>query len=91
MPRAYHQRLQLAFGIWLDYDWRHRGWSATEPSRNYMTPEKLESVVTAALHTSDEFVWIYNETPRWWGSTKPEARMPEAYVSALRRARATAR
>jgi hypothetical protein len=90
-PLVYRERLQLGFGIWLDYDWRRRGWSATEPSRNYITPETLESTVTAALRTSDEYVWIYNETPRWWGSTKPEARMPEAYVTALRRAKATAR
>jgi hypothetical protein len=91
VPGPYRRRLQLAFGIWLDYDWRHRGWSTQEPSRNYFSPDRLESTLVAALRTSDEYVWIYGETPRWWGSTKPEARVPHAYVSAIRRARAGAR
>jgi hypothetical protein len=91
VPGAYRKRLRLAFGIWLDYDWRRRGWSAEEPSRNYLSPERLETVVVAALRASDEYVWIYGETPRWWGSTKPEARVPDGYVSAIRRARAAVR
>jgi hypothetical protein len=90
-PAAYRRRLQLGFGLWLDYDWRRRGWSAQEPSGNYFSPEKFETVLAAALRTSDEYVWIYGETPRWWGSTKPEARVPDGYVSAIRRARAAAR
>ena len=90
-PGPYRRRLQLAFGIWLDYDWRHRGWSASDPSRNYLPPKTFETVVVAALRATDEYVWIYGETPRWWGVQKPENRVPEAYVSALRRARATAR
>jgi len=90
-PGPYRRRLRLAFGIWLDYDWRHRGWNAREPSANYLSPEKLEALVAAGLRASDEYVWIYGETPRWWGTAAPESRVPEPYVSALRRARAAAR
>ena len=89
-PRPYRQRLQLGFGLWLDYDWRRRGWSTQELSGNYFSPERLEIIVAAALRASDKYVWIYTETPRWWGSTKPEAQVPDCYVSAIRRARAAA-
>jgi len=61
------------------------------PQKNYLSPETFEAIVAAALRTSDEYVWIYGETPRWWGSQEPEKHVPEAYVSALRRARAAAR
>ena len=91
VPGPYRERLQLAFGLWLDYDWRHRGWSAQEPSGNYFSPDRFETALVAALRATDEYVWVYSETPRWWGSTKPESRVPDAYVSAMRRARAVAR
>ena len=87
---AYRSRLRLAFGIWVDYDWRRRGWSQADASRNYLTPEALERVAAAALRASDEYVWIYSETPRWWGAASADARMPTAYDAALRRARAAA-
>ncbi len=88
---AYRERLRLAFGIWLDFEWRTRGWSASEPAKNYHTPESFERVVAAALRTSDEFVWIYGENPRWWAAPTPGSRVPEAYAAALRRARAEPR
>ena len=88
---AYRARLRLGFGVWVDYDWRRRGWSASATADNYLSPEALERVVTAALRASDEYVWVYSETPRWWGATTAAARMPEAYDRALRRARAAAR
>jgi len=30
-------------------------------------------------------VWVYGETPRWWGQAGPETRPPAAYAEALRR------
>jgi len=90
-PDAYRERLRLGFGLWLDYDWRHRGWSHDRPSANYYSPDRFEAILVAALRTTDEYVWIYGETPRWWGSTKPESRVPDAYVAAIRRALETAR
>jgi hypothetical protein len=86
-PReAYRKRLRLAFGLWLDYDWRRQGWSATDPERNYFTPAGFETAVRAALRESDEYVWVYGETPRWWDPATPAARVPEAYVAAMKRA-----
>ena len=84
---AYRARVGVGFGIWLDYDWRRRGWSATELQSNYLTPEGLERVTAAALRASDEYVWIYSETPRWWNAATPDVRMPQPYAAALVRAR----
>jgi hypothetical protein len=90
-PEAYRKRLQLGFGLWLDYDWRHKGWSPTDHRHNYFTPAAFETAVAAALEATDEYVWIYGETPRWWGSTDPKAAVPEAYRRAIRRAWARTR
>ena len=90
-PDAYRERLRLGFGLWLDYDWRHRGWSSEKASANYYTPDRVETILATALRTTDEYVWIYGETPRWWGATKPESRVPDPYVVAIRRALAAAR
>jgi hypothetical protein len=87
VPDAYRRRLRLAFGLWLDYDWRRLGWSATRPERNHFTPDALETAVRAAMREADDGVWLYAETARWWGEDKPGARVPGTYVSALRRAR----
>jgi hypothetical protein len=51
-PRdAYRRRMRLAFGLWLDYDWRPRGlgWHPDEPGRNYFTPQVLTEALGAAL------------------------------------------
>jgi len=88
---AYRRRLRLGFGIWMDYEWRRRGWSPTDTSKNYLTPESFGRVVAAALRTSDEYVWIYGESPRWWAAPSVDARVPEAYAAALRRAKAARR
>jgi len=86
-PReAYRQRVRLAFGLWLDYDWRRHGWSASDPERNYFTPAAFETALRAALLESDEYVWVYGETPRWWDQGGSQARIPEAYSRAIRRA-----
>jgi hypothetical protein len=86
--RSEPPKLEAAFGLWLDHDWRHKGWSVDDLAKNSFTPEVFEKSVRAALERSDEIVWIYSETPRWW--TEPDgrpAKMPGAYVDALRRAR----
>ena len=44
----------------------------------------------AALTRADEVVWVYTETPRWWAADGgPPAKLPAAYVDALKRARKT--
>jgi hypothetical protein len=51
---ACRQRLELGSGLWLDCDWRRRGWSVQEPSANHFTPQRLETAAGAALRASDE-------------------------------------
>jgi hypothetical protein len=87
-PVRYRGVTSFGFGIWLDYEWRANGWSADAPERNYFTPERFEQVARAALEASDEYVWIYSETPRWWSPAGGRVNLPDAYVDALRRARA---
>jgi hypothetical protein len=86
VPGRYRDRMRVGFGIWLDYEWRTRGWDVGDPARNYFTPAAFEAAVRAALRISDGYVWVYSEQPRWWTREK----LPPAYVDALRRARATA-
>ena len=86
-PTLYQQNISIAFGIWLDYDWRKKGWNTNDVSKNYYTPEAFQASVHQALHIADEYVWIYTEQPKWWGKDgKPEA-LPREYVEALKRAR----
>jgi hypothetical protein len=86
-PDKYLAHMSLGFGIWMDYDWRNKGWEEKDPSKNYFTPEQFEASVKKALSTADEYVWIYTEKPRWWDpqSAKPAA-LPREYEHALRRA-----
>jgi len=44
-------------------------------------------VVRKALDTSDEYVWIYTEKPRWWSEAGGPVNLPAAYDAALRRAK----
>jgi hypothetical protein len=83
----YRGHMSAGFGLWLDFDWRKKGWNETDPSKNYFTPPQFEASVKAALAHADEYVWIYTETPQWW--TEPEgkpAKLPAAYEQALARA-----
>lgn len=84
---AYRRVVRPGFGLWLDNEWRTRGWDVVDLSKNDFTPEAFEASVRAALERSDEFVWIYSETPRWWTREGGTAKLPAAYVEALRRAR----
>jgi hypothetical protein len=85
-PEAYKKRLSAGFGLWMDLDWRRSGWNVEDVSKNPFTPQQFEEALSAALKRSDRYVWIYTEQPRWW----PRDKMPDAYVEAVRRARASA-
>lgn len=82
----YRRAVSLSFGLWLDYDWRKKGWDVNDPSKNHFTPDQFEKSLRCALDTSDEFVWIYSESPRWW-SENGLAKLPEEYVRAVERCR----
>lgn len=78
-PEKYRRHVRAGFGLWLDYNWRKRGWDPTDVSQNYFTPQAFGESVRAALTTSDEYVWIYTERPKWWTAEE----LPAAYVEAL--------
>ena len=84
---AYSRVVSAGFGLWLDYDWRKKGWDTQDPGKNYFSPAGFEIALRAALEQSDEYVWIYTETPRWWSAKGPSVALPPAYVDAIRRAR----
>jgi hypothetical protein len=76
----------LGFGLWLDDDWRKRGWETEAVEKNYFPPDVFEAAVREALFACDEYVWIYSETPRWWSADGRPVKLPAAYDAALRRA-----
>jgi hypothetical protein len=84
---AYGRVISAAFGLWLDYDWRKKGWDTRDPGKNYFSPNGIETALRAALEQSDEYVWLYTETPRWWSEKGDSVALPSAYVEAIRRAR----
>jgi hypothetical protein len=85
----YGRVFSLGFGIWLDNDWRKQPWNEEDLSKNYFDAETFEKSVRSALAATDEYVWIYSETPRWWSAEGKAVKLPQAYVEALRRARTT--
>lgn len=84
---AYRRTIRVGYGLWLDYDWRKKGWDLEHPEKNHFTPAGLETSLRAALEQSDEFVWIYTETPRWWTAQGQTKALPPQYVQAIARAR----
>jgi ubiquinone/menaquinone biosynthesis C-methylase UbiE len=82
-PERYRRFVRAGFGIWMDYDWRKAGWDVDDHSKNHFTPEQFTDSVRSALQTSDAYVWVYTEQPRWWTNE----RLPAAYVEALKKAR----
>jgi hypothetical protein len=86
-PQKYPQHFSFSFGLWLDHDWRKRGWDTNDVSKNYFTPPAFETAVRHALEMADEYVWIYSETPRWWSKEGQPVKLPAAYDAAVRRAR----
>jgi hypothetical protein len=86
--QKYRQVFSFGFGIWMDNQHRKFGWNTEDHSKNYFTPEEFERSVRKAIERTDEYVWIYTETPRWWSAENDggPVKLPEAYVKALRRA-----
>lgn len=86
-PVKYQRVFSAGFGLWLDFDWRRKGWDAEDPSKNYFTPDAFAASATEAMRAADEYVWIYSETPRWWSDGGTPVKLPEAYGALLRMAR----
>jgi len=85
-PEKYHRVTSLGFGLWLDFDWRKRGWNTEDPAKNYFTPQGFADSLRAALAATDDYVWIYTETPRWWSNEGGPQKLPTAYSTAIRKA-----
>jgi hypothetical protein len=86
-PGRYREVTSFGFGIWLDDDWRKKGWSVEEPDKNYFPPAAFEASVRRAFERADHYVWVYTETPRWWSKEGGPQKLPPEYDAALRRAR----
>ncbi len=86
-PVAYRRRVSVSFGLWMDYDPAGKDWDGMDGSKNFYTPAEFEASVGAALEAADEYVWIYNQAPRWWSSEGRPLNLPEGYAEALGRAR----
>jgi hypothetical protein len=82
-PDAYRRVVSPGFGLWMDYDWRRHGWKTDDPEANYFSPARFQASLRTALERTDEFVWIYTETPRWWTPAGGPAKLPEPYVRAV--------
>jgi hypothetical protein len=85
VPDAYRKHIRVAFGIWMDMNFRRYGWhtNVADFDANYFTPDEFAYSVFSGLHVTDKYVWIYTEKPLWWTHT----RVPVAYRQAIRQAR----
>jgi hypothetical protein len=79
-PGQYRKHVQAGFGLWMDNDWSKKGWNVADFSGNHFTPGEFQAALHAAIATSDEYVWVYTEQPRWWTGEN----LPQAYVEALK-------
>jgi hypothetical protein len=86
-PDRYRRVTTVGFGLWMDYDWRRHGWDGIAYDRNYFSPDAFERSLRAAWETTSDYVWVYTEQPRWWTPEGGSAKLPAAYVSAVRRVR----
>jgi len=89
LPNAakYRKTVSRSLGLWLDFDWRTRGWHTDDPDANYRPPEALRKTLQQAFSKVDEYVWLYGEQPRWWTDSGKRSKLPDAYVQAVRDAR----
>jgi hypothetical protein len=85
--RAYLDHVSPAWGVWLDFGWKERAFFTDDLMKNYYSPAGWEECVRSALSSTDRYVWIYTEKPRWWTAGGSSADLPEAYVEGLWRAR----
>lgn len=85
VPERYRRHMRLAFGLWLDYQWRrapYYGWDPEDPSNNHFTPSRFREALRLALKHTDQYVWVYTEQPNWWTGERLHA----DYYRALREA-----
>ena len=88
-PEKYAQRIEVAFGIWVDYDSEKTGWHTDLGSfdKNGWTPAAFGTALAAALKQSDRYVWIYSQEPNWWTGEKLPAEYRQAVIDTRRELR----
>ncbi len=82
-PADYAKHVRVGFGVWVDQDRAHVGWHPDDFNKNYYTPAEFRNSLAYALETSDKYVWVWSEGPRWW---EPNG-IPQPYKDALKLAK----
>lgn len=82
-PTEYAEHVRVGFGVWVDYDRVRVGWHPDDFNKNYYTPAEFRNSLSYALETSDRYVWVWSEGPRWW---EPNG-IPNPYKEALKLAK----
>lgn len=80
VPIQYEEHGRAGFGLWMDNKWRKYGWNTEDFSSNYFTPEAFQKSVRYTLETTEKYVWIYTEQPRWW----PREKLPQPYLDSVK-------
>jgi hypothetical protein len=83
--QQYARHYRFAFGLWMDNDSDKIGWHNADVEKNFFTPELFERSLRMALQSSDQYVWIYTQVPKWW-SAKGQQNLPHEYEAALEQA-----
>ncbi len=86
----YRRHGRIGFGLWMDNASNKVGWDTLDVSRNKYPPGPLRSALEHALATTDRYVWVYSEQPRWWTGAGHTRALPPAYVQAVVHARRAA-
>jgi hypothetical protein len=86
-PEKYHRVVSIGFGLWMDFDSHKVPWDTSDFSKNYYSPAAFKISVSKALASSDKYVWIYTQTPKWWTEKGGPEKLPADYLSAMREAK----
>jgi hypothetical protein len=78
-PTRYKELMKLGFGVWLDFDWKTRGWNSQDIAQNYFKPNEFLQSVNYASEFTDHYVWIWSEKANWW----KKGMVGKEYIDAL--------
>ncbi len=81
----HEKKMRVGFGVWMNNDWRNKGWDPIHTEKNHFQPAELRESLRLALEISDRYVWLYTENVNWWTG----ANLSEPYIKAVRDARAS--